>query len=187
MAIVALSMANACAAIANTVRTLLTRAYPNLCAHELSWSQYFLTDLGRQTNTIIHFQVISLGDAKDASWIANANFLMTLAFGPVFGSLGDRFGKRWFIFVATIFGVAGSCISGSAQKTTVVIGGNILTGLANAGCVCGLSPAPSVYKVAELTMICICRSWAHPLPKKSPRTDCAPGRWAVGSSWPAWL
>lgn len=78
---------------------------------------------------------MSLGDAKNASWIANANFLMTLAFGPVLGSLSDRFGKRWFIIVATVFGVVGSCISGSAQKTTVVIGGNILTGLANAGCV----------------------------------------------------
>lgn len=79
---------------------------------------------------------MSLGDAINASWIANANFLMTLAFGPVLGSLGDRFGKRWIIIVATIFGVVGSCVSGSAQKTTVVIGGNIFTGLANAGCVC---------------------------------------------------
>ncbi|KAJ0116963.1 hypothetical protein J7T55_003377 [Diaporthe amygdali] len=114
MAIVALSMANACAAIANT------------------------------TNTIIRFQVMSLGDAKNASWIANANFLMTLAFGPVLGSLSDRFGKRWFIIVATVFGVVGSCISGSAQKTTVVIGGNILTGLANAGCIMGTPSAQEV-------------------------------------------
>lgn len=98
-------------------------------------SRYPLTDLDCQTNTIIHFQVKSLGDAQSASWIANANFLVTLAFGPVLGSLGDRFGKRWFIIVAAMLGVVGSCTSGSAQKTTVVIGGNILTGLANAGCV----------------------------------------------------
>lgn len=31
MAIIALSMANACAAIGNTVRTLLAAAYPELC------------------------------------------------------------------------------------------------------------------------------------------------------------
>ncbi|KAG8156286.1 hypothetical protein KVR01_013821 [Diaporthe batatas] len=87
---------------------------------------------------------MSLGDAKDASWIANANFLVTLAFGPVLGSLGDRFGKRWIIIVAAIFGVVGSCISGSAQKTTTIIGGNVLTGLANAGCIMGTPSAQEV-------------------------------------------
>lgn len=77
---------------------------------------------------------------------------MTLAFGPVAGSLGDRFGKRWFIIVAAMFGVVGSCISGSAQNTTVVIGGNILTGLANAGCVrrpC--TSGPELYEYPRLT------------------------------------
>lgn len=120
--------------------------------HQSCEFRYLLTDLGGQTNTIIRFQVISLGDAKNASWIANANFLVTLAFGPVLGSLGDRFGKRWFIIVAAMLGVVGSCISGSAQKTTVVIGGNILTGLANAGCVRTLSPS-KIYTHAELTLI----------------------------------
>lgn len=144
MAIVALSMANACAAIANTVSTLVsnqTMLKPwSLCAQKASEFEYSLTELCGQTNTIIRFQVISLGDAKDASWIANANFLVTLAFGPVLGSLGDRFGKRWIIIVAAMFGVVGSCVSGSAQKTTTIIGGNILTGLANAGCVRGPLP-----------------------------------------------
>lgn len=117
------------------IQSVQSQLHTVLCYTSLLNVLKFLTGLGNQTNTIIHFQVMSLGDAKNASWIANANFLMTLAFGPVLGSLGDRFGKRWFIIVATIFGVVGSCVSASAQKTTVVIGGNILTGLANAGCV----------------------------------------------------
>lgn len=146
----------------------------------------FSNDLGTQTNTIIRFQVMSLGDANNASWIANANFLMTLAFGPVLGSLGDRFGKRWIIIVATIFGVVGSCVSGSAQKTTVVIGGNILTGLANAGCVCELPSDTDQYDLAKLTRVFIRRSWVRPPPKRSLRTDCVPGPWALDSSWPAW-
>lgn len=150
------------------------------------WAWKFLTDIGRQTNTIIRFQIMSLGDANNASWIANANFLMTLAFGPVLGSLGDRFGKRWIIIVATIFGVVGSCISGSAQKTTVVIGGNILTGLANAGCVCAIAPDNDHYYLAELTEVFIRRSWARPPPKKSLQTDYVPGPWALDSSLPAW-
>ncbi|PNP75972.1 hypothetical protein FNYG_10530 [Fusarium nygamai] len=53
MAVFALSMANCCAAIANT------------------------------TNTIIHFQVMDLGGAGNQAWISNANLLVTLAFGPV--------------------------------------------------------------------------------------------------------
>ena len=51
------------------------------------------------------------------------------------GSLSDRFGKKWFIVVASVLGVAGSTVSGSAQRTPVVIVGKILTGMANAGCV----------------------------------------------------
>lgn len=51
------------------------------------------------------------------------------------GSLSDRFGKKWFIVMASVLGVVGSIVSGSAQRTPVVIVGNILTGMANAGCV----------------------------------------------------
>jgi len=49
--------------------------------------------------------------------------------------MSDRFGKRWFIIIAAIFGVVGSVLSGSASRTTTIIAGNTLTGLANAGCV----------------------------------------------------
>ncbi|KUL90297.1 hypothetical protein ZTR_01916 [Talaromyces verruculosus] len=114
MAIVALSMSNNCAAIANT------------------------------TNTIISFQVQALGGASLASWIANSNLLMTLAFGPVFGSLSDRLGKKWFIVICSILGVIGSIISGSAHHTEVIVAGNILTGLANAGCIMGVPAAQEV-------------------------------------------
>lgn len=61
------------------------------------------------------------------------------------GSLGDRLGKKWFLVGGALLGVVGSCISGSAHKITDVIGGNILTGIANAGCVslASLLPSPS--------------------------------------------
>ncbi|GAM43429.1 hypothetical protein TCE0_050r18235 [Talaromyces pinophilus] len=114
MAIVALSMSNNCAAITNT------------------------------TSTIISFQVQALGGASLASWIANSNLLVTLAFGPVFGSLSDRLGKKWFIVICSIFGVIGSIISGSAHRTEVIIAGNTLTGLANAGCIMGVPAAQEV-------------------------------------------
>ncbi|KAI8400685.1 hypothetical protein FOFC_19533 [Fusarium oxysporum] len=114
MAVFALSMANCCAAIANT------------------------------TNTIIHFQVMDLGDAGMQAWISNANLLVTLAFGPVLGSLSDRFGKKWFIVIASIIGIVGSVVSGSAKSITTIIIGNILTGLANAGCIMGVPAGQEV-------------------------------------------
>ncbi|ENH73508.1 Putative MFS-type transporter C16A3.17c [Fusarium oxysporum f. sp. cubense race 1] len=114
MAVFALSMANCCAAIANT------------------------------TNTIIHFQVMDLGDAGMQAWISNANLLVTLAFGPVLGSLSDRFGKKWFIVIASIIGIVGSVVSGSAKSIATIIIGNILTGLANAGCIMGVPAGQEV-------------------------------------------
>lgn len=99
-AIFALALANCCATFSNT------------------------------TNTIIRFQVMSVGGASNASWIANSNFLLTLACGPIFGSLTDRLGKKWFIVVGCALGVAGSFISSSATSVYTIIGGNCLTGIA---------------------------------------------------------
>ncbi|KAJ5771540.1 hypothetical protein N7520_002069 [Penicillium odoratum] len=114
MAIFALSWSNNCAAISNT------------------------------TNTIISFQIQDLGGVSLASWIANANLLVTLAFSPVFGSLSDRLGKKWFIVLCSILGMVGSVTSGSAHKTTVIVVGNALTGLGNAGCTMGVPAAQEV-------------------------------------------
>jgi MFS family permease len=97
-----------------------------------------------QTNTIIHFQVAALGEPSLAPWIANSNFLVTLAFGPVLGFLSDRVGKKWFIVVGSLLGLMGSVISGSAHKTTTIIVGNVFTGLANAGCIMGIPAAQEV-------------------------------------------
>lgn len=51
------------------------------------------------------------------------------------GSLSDRVGKKWFLVIGCLIGVIGSCISGSAQTLSTIVGGNVLTGIANAGCV----------------------------------------------------
>ncbi|KAG8412656.1 hypothetical protein J3459_013901 [Metarhizium acridum] len=113
LALVTLSMGNVCAALANT------------------------------TNTTIKFQVATLaktpGDSALASWISNGNFLLTLAMGPIFGSLGDRLGKKWFLVGGALLGVVGSTISGSANRIAAIVGGNILTGIANAGCIVSIS------------------------------------------------
>jgi hypothetical protein len=56
-AVIALSLANCCAVVTNT------------------------------TNTTIKFQVMTVGDPALASWIANGNFLVVVAFGPIFVSV----------------------------------------------------------------------------------------------------
>ncbi|KAI5194254.1 hypothetical protein E4T38_09625 [Aureobasidium subglaciale] len=95
--------------------------------------------LSNTTNTIIKFQVMSVGGSAVASWIANSNFLLTLACGPIFGSLTDRMGKKWFIVGGCAIGVVGSFISSSATQVYTIIGGNILTGIANAGCIVSIA------------------------------------------------
>ncbi|KIW19448.1 hypothetical protein PV08_00020 [Exophiala spinifera] len=95
--------------------------------------------LSNTTNTIIKYQVQDVGGASLASWIANSNFLLTLACGPIFGYLADRLGKLWFIVGGCAVGVVGSFISSSAQNVHTIIGGNILTGIANAGCIVSIA------------------------------------------------
>ncbi|KUJ21469.1 MFS general substrate transporter [Mollisia scopiformis] len=115
-----------------TILALLTLSMGNVCAA-----------LSNTTNTTIKFQVATVAkspaDAALASWIANGNFLVVLAAGPIFGSLGDRLGKKWFLVCGALLGVVGSVISGSADQITHIIGGNILTGIANAGCIVSIS------------------------------------------------
>ncbi|KAH7420217.1 major facilitator superfamily permease [Cadophora sp. MPI-SDFR-AT-0126] len=116
----------------HTILALLTLSMGNVCAA-----------LSNTTNTTIKFQVAtvakSTADAALASWVANGNFLVVLAMGPIFGSLSDRLGKKWFLVGGALLGVVGSVISGSAHKITTIIGGNILTGIANAGCIVSIS------------------------------------------------
>ncbi|ATZ57613.1 hypothetical protein BCIN_15g01700 [Botrytis cinerea B05.10] len=109
VAFISLSMANSCTAITNTA------------------------------NTVIKFQVASVAkspaDAALASWIANGSFLVVVALGPIFGSLSDRVGKKWFMVCGAILGLIGGVIAGKAEHILQIIGGNILIGTANAGCV----------------------------------------------------
>ncbi|TGO12462.1 hypothetical protein BTUL_0088g00390 [Botrytis tulipae] len=102
IAFISLSMANSCAALANTA------------------------------NTVIKFQVASVAkspaDAALASLIANGSFLVVVALGPIFGILNDRVGKKWFMVCGAILGLIGS-----------IIGGNILNGAANPGCIVSIS------------------------------------------------
>ncbi|KAI9651026.1 hypothetical protein NHQ30_001063 [Ciborinia camelliae] len=113
LALISLFMANSCVALANT------------------------------PNTVIKFQVASVSkgpaDTALSPWIANGSFLVVLALGPISGSLSDRVGKKWFMVCGAILGLVGNIIAGRAENIHQIIGGNILTGAANAGCIVSIS------------------------------------------------
>lgn len=115
-----------------TLLVLFTLSMGNVCAA-----------LSNTTNTTIKFQAATLArsssDPALASWIVNGSFLVVLAMGPIFGSLSDRLGKKWFLVGGCFIGVVGSIVSGSAHKIQDVIGGNIMTGFANAGRILSIS------------------------------------------------
>ncbi|KAI1613941.1 major facilitator superfamily permease [Exophiala viscosa] len=114
LAITALALANCCAALTNT------------------------------SNTTIRFQVASVGGANLASWIGNASFLLTLCFGPVFGFLGDRLGKKWFMVGGAAVGVVGACIAGTAHTAQRIVAGQVLSGVANAGCIVSVAASQEI-------------------------------------------
>jgi MFS family permease len=95
--------------------------------------------LSNTTNTIIKFQIQAVGGASEASWIANGNFLLTLALAPIFGSLADRLGKKWFVVGGCALGVVGSFVSSSAKTVYTLISGNVVVGIANAGCIVSIA------------------------------------------------
>jgi len=55
------------------------------------------------------------------------------------GYLSDRIGKKAIIVTCCLIGIAGSVTSGTAHSIYQIIGGNILTGLANAGCIVSIA------------------------------------------------
>lgn len=79
LALLTLSMGNVCAALSNTVSPQAPHHRPFT-----NWSK---------TNTTIKFQVAtvahSASDAALAPWVANGNFLLTLAIGPIFVRLSS--------------------------------------------------------------------------------------------------
>ena len=96
--------------------------------------------LTNQVNTTIRYQVGTVGGVALASWIANSLFLLTLAFGPVLGNLSDRIGKKWTVLGGCALGIVGTAVSGRASTIGQIIAGQVLTGIADAGC---LTAGPS--------------------------------------------
>src|SRR5687768_884194 len=74
-----------------------------------------------------------LGGLNHISWVVTAYLLASTVSTPLYGKLGDLFGrKRLFQFAICIF-VAGSLISGLAQSMNMLIAGRLVQGLGSGG------------------------------------------------------
>ena len=77
-----------------------------------------LTELAKSLNT----------DASGVAWTVTAYLLAAAVCTPVFGRLGDMFGKRRLLVVALGIFVAGSVLSALGTSLEVVVAGRVLQG-----------------------------------------------------------
>src|SRR4051795_2727738 len=77
-----------------------------------------LTDLARSLHT----------DASGVAWTITGYLLAAAVCTPVFGRLGDMFGKRRLLVIALVIFVAGSVVSALATSLGVLVAGRVLQG-----------------------------------------------------------
>jgi len=68
-------------------------------------------------------------DASGVAWTLTGYLLAAAVFTPLFGRLGDMFGKRRFLVVSLGFFAAGSVLAALGDSLTVVVAGRVLQGV----------------------------------------------------------
>ncbi|KAF2403745.1 MFS general substrate transporter [Trichodelitschia bisporula] len=85
---------------------------------------------------ILTFINTDLGPDKNFTWVSLIyNVTLSVCLGPM-GRLSDIFGRRWFFIGGGIIGVVGSIVCATAKSVPVLIGGNVLLGVASATQLC---------------------------------------------------
>ena len=74
-----------------------------------------------------------LGGLRDTTWIALGYLMATTVMAPLYGRLGDRYGRRDMLFVAVGVFALGSAACGLAQAMGQLIGARVLQGLGGGG------------------------------------------------------
>ncbi|GEB53660.1 MULTISPECIES: MDR family MFS transporter [Streptomyces] len=78
-----------------------------------------------------------LGGLEHLSWVVTAYTLTTAASTPVWGKLGDLFGRKGVFLTSIVIFLAGSVTSGAAQTMSQLIGFRALQGLGAGGLMVG--------------------------------------------------
>ncbi|RTE76899.1 hypothetical protein BHE90_008629 [Fusarium euwallaceae] len=106
---------------------LSIRTYMVLTAMAFAWGTCTMANIG--PSTTYSYAVKALGGESISTWIPNASLFPIIGLQPIWGSLADRFGKKWFILSGGVAGVIGNVVAGSAKSTEVIIAGQALNGL----------------------------------------------------------
>jgi len=77
--------------------------------------------------------VEDLGGLRQASWITIGYMLAMAASVPIYGWLGDNFGRAKILMIALVVFALGSVVSASASTMDHMIAGRILQGLGGGG------------------------------------------------------
>ncbi|MBO2445884.1 DHA2 family efflux MFS transporter permease subunit [Actinomadura barringtoniae] len=78
-----------------------------------------------------------LGGLNHLSWVVTAYTLATAASTPIWGKLGDLYGRKGMFMSAIVLFLAGSMLSGLAQDMNMLIGFRALQGLGAGGLMVG--------------------------------------------------
>nr|AEM44238.1 LndJ transmembrane efflux protein [uncultured bacterium] len=81
--------------------------------------------------------VVDLGGLEHLSWVASAYMLATAASTPIWGKLGDMYGRKGVFLTSIGVFVLGSVVSGLSQSMGQLIGFRVLQGLGAGGLMVG--------------------------------------------------
>ncbi|MDQ5894509.1 MAG: hypothetical protein QG596_770 [Actinomycetota bacterium] len=68
-------------------------------------------------------------DASGIAWVLTGYLISAAVFTPIFGRLGDMFGKRRLLVIALFIFAAGSIVSALGDSVTTIVAGRILQGV----------------------------------------------------------
>src|SRR3954467_170617 len=74
-----------------------------------------------------------LGSLTDLSWVVSAYVVAAAATTPLWGKLGDRYGRKRLLEIALATFLAGSALCGIAQSITMLVASRALQGIAAGG------------------------------------------------------
>jgi EmrB/QacA subfamily drug resistance transporter len=78
-----------------------------------------------------------LGGASHLSWVVTAYLLASTASTPLWGKLGDMYGRKRFFQAAIVIFLSGSALAGISQSLVQLIGFRALQGLGGGGLIIG--------------------------------------------------
>jgi EmrB/QacA subfamily drug resistance transporter len=77
--------------------------------------------------------VADLGGLEHLSWVVTAYILASTVVAPLYGKLGDLYGRRMMVFVSVGLFLVGSALCGMSQSMTMLITSRAIQGLGGGG------------------------------------------------------